>query len=111
MTAMGPVPLRKYAKGGIAKSPQLAMFGEGSRPEAFVPLPDGRSIPVTMSAGAQQPPAVTFNVVNNSGTPVTARQTGQKFDGRQMVLDIVLEGMSQPGSFRDSMRNVADMNK
>ena len=26
-----------------------ALFGEGSRPEAYVPLPDGRSIPVTMS--------------------------------------------------------------
>lgn len=49
MTSAGPVPLRAYAGGGIANSPQMALFGEGSRPEAFVPLPDGRRIPVAMS--------------------------------------------------------------
>ena len=51
MTANGPLDLKRYAAGGIANSPQLAMFGEGSRPEAYVPLPDGRSIPVTMRGG------------------------------------------------------------
>jgi len=51
MTANGPLDLKRYAAGGIASSPQLAMFGEGSRPEAYVPLPDGRSIPVTMRGG------------------------------------------------------------
>lgn len=49
MTAAGPLPLRKYAMGGIANSPQLAMFGEGAQPEAYVPLPDGRNIPVKMA--------------------------------------------------------------
>lgn len=47
VTSNGEVDLRKYARGGIANSPQLAVFGEGSMPEAFVPLPDGRSIPVS----------------------------------------------------------------
>jgi phage-related minor tail protein len=51
MTSDGPVPLRKYAKGGIANSPQMALFGEGAGAEAFVPLPDGRRIPVQMSGG------------------------------------------------------------
>jgi len=61
MTNSGPLKLRRYAGGGIASGPQLAMFGEGSRPEAYVPLPDGRSIPVTMrgnGSGAN----VTVNV-------------------------------------------------
>ena len=52
MTADGTLPLSRYARGGIARSPQLAMFGEGSQPEAFVPLPDGRSIPVTIKGFA-----------------------------------------------------------
>lgn len=47
MTSAGPLPLKKYARGGIADKPQLALFGEGSLREAFVPLPDGRSIPVS----------------------------------------------------------------
>lgn len=34
----GVVPLRAYQKGGIATSPQLAMFGEGSMNEAYVPV-------------------------------------------------------------------------
>ncbi len=50
MTGKGAAPLKKYARGGIANSPQLAMFGEGSMPEAYVPLPDGRRIPVAMQA-------------------------------------------------------------
>jgi hypothetical protein len=33
----------------VADSPQLAMFGEGDMNEAYVPLPDGRRIPVQMS--------------------------------------------------------------
>jgi tape measure domain-containing protein len=48
MSSQGSVPLKKYAAGGIADSPQMAIFGEGSMKEAYVPLPDGRSIPVTM---------------------------------------------------------------
>lgn len=52
MTARGEIPLNKYAMGGVARSPQVAIFGEGRTPEAYVPLPDGRSIPVSMKGGA-----------------------------------------------------------
>jgi len=41
-------PLPKYGKGGIADKPSI--FGEAG-PEAAVPLPDGKSIPVTMKSG------------------------------------------------------------
>lgn len=51
MTGTGPLPLHRYATGGIATRPQLALFGEGSMAEAFVPLPDGRHIPVKMQGG------------------------------------------------------------
>jgi tape measure domain-containing protein len=61
MTGDGPVPLKAYARGGIANSPQLAMFGEGSMPEAYVPLPDGRRIPVAMKGGGGST-NVTVNV-------------------------------------------------
>lgn len=52
MTKAGPLPLKKYANGGVANTPQVAVFGEGRMNEAYVPLPDGRSIPVTVSGGA-----------------------------------------------------------
>lgn len=51
MTSRGPMPLNRYASGGVARGPQLAMFGEGSGPEAYVPLPDGRAIPVNINGG------------------------------------------------------------
>ena len=69
MTGDGPMPLKTYANGGIANSPQLAMFGEGSMPEAYVPLPDGRRIPVAMQGGAGG--GTTVNVsVDAKGTSV-----------------------------------------
>jgi len=62
MSNDGAFPLKKYARGGVANSPQLAMFGEGSTPEAYVPLPDGRTIPVTMKRGAGDVGNVVVNV-------------------------------------------------
>ncbi len=78
MTSAGPMPLRKYAGGGVARSPQLAMFGEGSRPEAFVPLPDGRNIPVTLrmpdlkGMGGSNPVNISISI------PIDARGATQE---------------------------------
>ena len=69
MTSSGPAPLKTYARGGIANSPQLAMFGEGSMPEAYVPLPDGRRIPVAMQGGGGGGTTVNVNV-DAKGTSV-----------------------------------------
>jgi hypothetical protein len=47
-------PLRSYAEGGIASSPQIGIFGEGGgEGEAFVPLRGGK-IPVEGGGGGQQ---------------------------------------------------------
>lgn len=78
VTSNGEIDLHKYARGGIANSPQLAVFGEGSMPEAFVPLPDGRSIPVSFrGAGAGE--SVGGNnisiVINVSNTNNTSTET------------------------------------
>lgn len=39
-------PMKTFAKGGISR--EAAIFGEGPQPEAAVPLPDGRRIPVDL---------------------------------------------------------------
>jgi hypothetical protein len=51
MTPRGSLPLHFYEGGGIATGPQMAIFGEGRRNEAYVPLPDGRAIPVNLKGG------------------------------------------------------------
>lgn len=39
-----------FANGGVVTSPTIGVFGEGRHPaEAFVPLPDGRTIPVSFT--------------------------------------------------------------
>jgi hypothetical protein len=65
MTSRGPLQLRKYAGGGIANSPQLAMFGEGSGPEAFVPLKSGAipvhiKVPAVPKVAAQSQSTIVF---------------------------------------------------
>lgn len=72
MTSRGPMKLRTYSGGGIANSPQVAMYGEGSGPEAYVPLKSG-AIPVSLRmprAPSAQPRGAT--VVN---APVTVYQS------------------------------------
>ncbi|MEY4952414.1 MAG: hypothetical protein RL299_838, partial [Pseudomonadota bacterium] len=74
MSDSGPVPLRAYSAGGIANKPQLALYGEGSMNEAYVPLPDGRTIPVTLKgAGGGD----TYNI----SIPVTVQSGGDNGGG------------------------------
>ncbi|MEO1092124.1 MAG: hypothetical protein AAFX81_15965 [Pseudomonadota bacterium] len=67
MSALGEVPLRRYSQGGVATSPQVAVFGEGRKPEAFVPLPDGRRIPVALEGGTGMGPLIGQLVVHAPG--------------------------------------------
>ena len=91
MSEFGPVQLRKYAAGGIANSPQLALYGEGSQREAYVPLADGRSIPVTVKGGeGGNAGAVVYLTVNNNaqGTEATAKQ-GKDSNGN-LTLEVII---------------------
>jgi len=93
MTGDGPMPLMKYASGGIASSPQLAMFGEGSRPEAFVPLPDGRRIPVSMQGGGS---STTVNVsVDAKGTSVSGDAGNSAALGKAIAASVQAELVKQ----------------
>jgi len=113
MTADGPLslPLRGYASGGIANSPQLAVFGEGSRPEAYVPLPDGRTIPVTMSGGAASPMGAghVFNIsvsVSDAGAGARGDNAGGRDLGQAVANAVRQELLAQKraGGLLDSRR-------
>ena len=95
MTSAGPLPLRTYAGGGVASSPQLAVFGEGSMNEAYVPLPDGRSIPVTMRQGGSGGGDV-FNISVNVAEGGTTSTAGQGQDlGRAISSAVRQELLNQ----------------
>ncbi|ELP0880808.1 TPA: tape measure protein [Klebsiella pneumoniae] len=102
---MGPngvIPLKTYSKGGIATSPQLALFGEGKDNEAYVPLPDGRSIPVTMTGnvgggGTIAPVAINISVNSDGSSSTSGSDTDSKGwnDAAQRIKNIVLETITQ----------------
>lgn len=77
MTNAGPLPLHSYASGGVADTPQLALFGETRRPEAYVPLPDGRSIPVKMSGSGGGSTVININVSGVANSDDLRRSAGQ----------------------------------
>lgn len=67
-----PVDIPRFAGGGISNS--AAIFGEAG-PEAAVPLPDGRNIPVKMMGGRGSTIVVNVNGGNNA--PDVRRAAGQ----------------------------------
>ncbi|HBY5325907.1 TPA: phage tail tape measure protein [Klebsiella pneumoniae] len=101
----GVVPLRAYQKGGIATSPQLAMFGEGSMNEAYVPLPDGRTIPVTLSAesagkstgNAVSPVSIQINVTKDGRTSKSSSGSESNLwnGAARQIKSIVLETIAE----------------
>lgn len=101
MSSAGPIPLNRYARGGIASTPQVALFGEGSHKEAYVPLPDGRSIPVTVGGGgggASQPTAPVLQVnhyVSNSSGAQVQTQEKQRPDGGLVLYTTVTDAVDK----------------
>ena len=95
MTDSGPVPLNAYANGGIANSPQVALFGEGRMPEAYVPLPDGRTIPVTMNGGSAGETTVVVNVNVESGQTQVQSDQGAGDLGRLIAGAVKAELINQ----------------
>lgn len=95
----GPRSLRRFANGGVSN--QAAIFGEAG-PEAAIPLPDGRSVPVTLrmpnipkAAAASSPSQIitvapVFNVANGTAegisqlkteiTPMIVKTVNEMFD-------------------------------
>ena len=94
MTSQGALPLQTYSTGGIANSPQLALYGEGRLPEAYVPLPDGRSIPVTMDMGSVGADKTPITIINN-GSPVRVVSDSMNGNERQIVISEAVEQSKQ----------------
>jgi len=88
VSSAGAHALKRYSSGGIARTPQISLFGEGSMPEAYVPLPDGRSIPVTMTGGGGGSVGNVYVTVDMSGT-----NTAQADNATGKDLGLIIGGM------------------
>lgn len=104
----GFTPIMAFARGGVATRPTIGLIGEAGQNEAIVPLPDGRSIPVTLS-GSGVGVSVTVNVVNNAGVGVET-QRRETDDGT--VIDIILDAANRNRrGFRSGMRSALGVGK
>jgi tape measure domain-containing protein len=84
VTPKGTVSLNRYAMGGIANTPQMAIFGEGRLPEAYVPLPDGRRIPVMMN-GAGHSMSVTNYWMFPNADPQMFKESKNQIESRMVA--------------------------
>lgn len=103
-----PVPsggsIGLFAKGGISDKP--AIFGEAG-PEAAVPLPDGRSIPVTLNSGASAGGPSTVNsgnVYNFTGTNEEFEQFKRFVEERDRQFDARAVHAVNKGSKKNAIR-------
>ena len=117
LRAMGGISA--FAGGGIATRPMLRwagggmnLIGEGQYNEAYVPLPDGRTIPVTMKLPGQmmstQPSTIVKIDVHNEVRGAEVQAESQRgADGTQqikiLVKNIVKDGFRN-GEFDQSMK-------
>ena len=98
----GDLPVRAYAQGGIARTPQVAVFGEGRGAEAFVPLPDGRRIPVDMRGGGGGDIHLHVHALD-------AKDVSNWFvANRGLILAIQQNGLETMRSQRTSVRRAAN---
>jgi lambda family phage tail tape measure protein len=98
MTGHGPLRLQTYARGGIANSPQVAMFGEGSMPEAYVPLPDGKRIPVAVSYPAI--PGIPTGGGNSAAQEQAGSIGGSTFERTDAVINRMVASARQESAAR-----------
>ena len=84
-----------FAKGGVTNRPSI--FGEAG-PEAAVPLPDGRNIPVKLMGSASQAPRITINNMNSSNNEVRANVSPNGRDITVIIDEAVARNINTPGS-------------
>lgn len=88
-------PFSAYQSGGIVERPTLGLIGEGGQPEAVVPLPDGRSIPVKLHGERGQGiTVININAVDaKSFEDLCKRNPGA-------ILSPVIENLKRSGTLR-----------
>jgi hypothetical protein len=111
MSSNGSMPLKRYATGGIANSPQMAMFGEGRMPEAYVPLPDGRSIPVTMSGSAQSGQTVKVEIINQTSNDARVKNVTSTMTPQGLVTQIFLEDIKRGGPISGTLGDTFNLKR
>lgn len=100
----GPwTPIKAFASGGLVDRPTLGWVGEGSGPEAVIPLSGGK-VPVDIRGGGKkQDVNVNFNIVTADTKDFDRLIMGR----RSLIAGIIRSELSNAGYMRDSVRRYA----
>jgi len=80
------IPLKQFAYGGIVEKPTLGLIGEG-KPEAVVPLPNGKAIPVEI-IGQEKMASQPIQIVNVLDPKLVGEYLATPV-GQKMVLNVI----------------------
>jgi phage-related minor tail protein len=94
-----PGSFQAFANGGVASRPTVGLIAEAGRPEAVVPLPNGRSIPVQMQ-GASRPQEVKSTTV----VVFDRQQLSQLRTGKNEIINYVVADLRANGPIRQSIK-------
>jgi TP901 family phage tail tape measure protein len=90
------------ASGGPVSLNRAYLVGEQG-PELFIPNSNGNIVPNGQLGNNVN---VLVNVTNNTKTPVNAKQSEAKFDGKKYVVGVILEELSGYGPLRHAIKGV-----
>jgi len=81
----------------------------GMEGEAVLTEDQQRSISGALKARSadKSAPPVTVNIINNSSTQLDAQQSEPEFNGREMIVNVVVEAVSKQGPLRDALSNMS----
>jgi hypothetical protein len=100
---------KKYHTGGSIGGPSLRP-GEvpiiGMEGEAVLTEEQQAAIRNGLSAGASAP-TVQVNVINNSDTQLDAEQGDTHFDGKEMIVNVIVEAAQRQGPLRNVMEQIS----
>ena len=97
------VPVESQS-GGLFTRPTLSWIGEGKNAEAVVPLPDNRSIPVTLKGGGTQAPPVHFHF--NIQTIDATSFEGWLVRSKDTLKNLSLQAVATDPQYRASYRGI-----
>ena len=97
-------PATPMATGGVFSRPTFGLVAEGKNAEAVVPLPDNRSIPVTMTGNQTQQPITVINVLDQGMIEGVVSDTLAKKS--QVIVNMVGNDLRQGGVTYQALRGL-----
>lgn len=89
---------------GVMSGAMLSIAASANKVPSYVAPASNYDVSNTRVGQSNSP--VTINVNNQSNQPISATAGTARFDGEQMVIDVVIRNIQSPGPLRDAVRGI-----